>query len=642
MSVVGVVLVALWAMAGVALARQHYLRPLGLIVLGGAAVGAVGIAYEPAAVLVPAVALHILLGLPHGVVTGGRRVVVVVGYAVCGTALVVAAVGSGDVAPAALAVAWLAAALVGLPAAHATYLKTTGLERQRLQWIGCGAVVAAEAVLVVGALRVLVDWPHPAGVVAAACTAVVPLTVAAGASPRLAARVDRLLVHTVSLTGLTVVTVAVYLVVVIGLGRTPDESDRTLLALSMVAAGLAAALYLPARERLAEIGNRLVYGERHAPDEVLRTFGSRLSRAIPMDELLLQLAESLKKTLALKRAEVWTGTAELLELTVSVPYADTRRLSIGAKERPVVSRAGVSGQAWAAIWLPELLEGREHAQLRVAPVVHSGELLGLIVVERPTTGDAFIENDDVMLTELARQVGLALHNVQLDSALQATLDEVRHANEELRASRARIVASGDAERRKIERNLHDGAQQQLVALALNIRLANDMIARDPGAANEMLDQLSADVKETVAELRALAHGIYPPLLADAGLAEALRSAAGRSPLPVQLSIEGIGRYPSEAEAAVYFCCLEAMQNAAKHAAGAELTLTLTQGDGALVFEVADNGPGFDVEAAVKGHGYTNMSDRLGALGGSVRWRSAPGEGSRVSGSIPIEPLDVAP
>jgi signal transduction histidine kinase len=225
--------------------------------------------------------------------------------------------------------------------------------------------------------------------------------------------------------------------------------------------------------------------------------------------------------------------------------------------------------------------------------------------------------------------------------LQATLDEVRRANEELRASRARIVATADAERRKIERNLHDGAQQQLVALALNIRLAKDMIAKDPDAANEMLDQLAADVKETVAELRALAHGIYPPLLADAGLAEALRSAAGRSPLPVELHMDGIGRYPSEVEAAVYFCCLEAMQNAAKHAEGATLTLTLTQDESTLAFDVADNGPGFDVDAAVKGHGYTNMSDRLGALGGSVRWESAPGEGSRVRGLIPITP-DEAP
>jgi signal transduction histidine kinase len=267
--------------------------------------------------------------------------------------------------------------------------------------------------------------------------------------------------------------------------------------------------------------------------------------------------------------------------------------------------------------------------------VHSGQLLGLIVVERRAEADAFIENDEIMLTELARQVALALHNMQLDSALQATLDEVRHANEELRASRARIVATGDAERRKIERNLHDGAQQQLVALALNIRLASELVEEDPPAATEMLEKLTADVRETIAELRALAHGIYPPLLADAGLAEALRSAAGRSPLTVDVDIDGIGRYPSEVEAAVYFCCLEAMQNAAKHAEGATVELRVAREDDALVFEVADDGPGFDVGAAVKGAGYTNMSDRLGALGGTVRWESTPGAGSRVRGSIPV-------
>ena len=132
--------------------------------------------------------------------------------------------------------------------------------------------------------------------------------------------------HTVSVAGLTATTVVVYLVIVVGLGQIPEGADRQLLALSMVAAGIAAALYLPARERLSDLANRLVYGERHAPDEVLRTFGSRLSRAIPMDELLLQLAESLRKTLALTRAEVWTGTEGVLERSVSVPYADAVKL----------------------------------------------------------------------------------------------------------------------------------------------------------------------------------------------------------------------------------------------------------------------------------------------------------------------------
>jgi signal transduction histidine kinase len=232
-------------------------------------------------------------------------------------------------------------------------------------------------------------------------------------------------------------------------------------------------------------------------------------------------------------------------------------------------------------------------------------------------------------------VGLALHNVQLDSALQESLENLKRANEDLRASRARIVASGDAERRKIERNLHDGAQQHLVALAVNLRLTKDILADDPEAAVEMLDALGDAVKDTIQELRDLAHGIYPPLLMDAGLTEALRAAATRSPLAVSVDAEGVGRYTTEIEAAVYFCCLEALQNAAKHAPDAAVAIELREADGTLRFSVVDDGPGFDATTATAGHGYVNMSDRLGAIGGSVAWESAPGEGAQISGTIPL-------
>jgi signal transduction histidine kinase len=273
----------------------------------------------------------------------------------------------------------------------------------------------------------------------------------------------------------------------------------------------------------------------------------------------------------------------------------------------------------------------------MAPINHSGELLGAIVVERPAGGDPFTEEDDRVLTELARQVGLALHNVQLDSALQATLDALRRQAEELRNSRARLVATADAERRKIERNLHDGAQQHLVALAVNLRLARDLLADDPDTAAEMLEQLGTDVRDTIQELRDLAHGIYPPLLMDSGLPEALRAAAGRSPLDVSVDAVGVGRYPPEVEAAVYFCCLEAMQNAAKHAVEATVAVRIWEEEAGLRFEVGDDGPGFDAEAIVRrgGQGFVNMSDRLGAIGGSVRWESHPGAGARVSGSVPV-------
>ena len=191
---------------------------------------------------------------------------------------------------------------------------------------------------------------------------------------------------------------------------------------------------------------RRVYGERHAPDEVIRTFGSRLTRALPLDELLLQLAESLKKTMALSVAEVWTRGTGGLERAVSVPDRGMGRITIGKEEEPVIARAGVSGVAWASIWLPAVLDGDDDV-LRVAPITNSGELLGMIVVRRPEGALQFDEDDDQALTELARQVGLALHNVKLDSALQESLDEVRRQADELRASRARIVEAGDAQRR---------------------------------------------------------------------------------------------------------------------------------------------------------------------------------------------------
>ena len=638
-------LVGTWALAAVALASHGGSR-LGPVAAAVAIAGGICAATAPeadlswahmvGAALLPAAALHLELTIPDGSVgRASRRNAVVVGY---GLSLAVGLVlAAGDRRPSApvVAAAVVLALLLGLPAAHHTYSKATGLPRQRLQLVGCAVAVVIEVALVVGALRTLVDWPRSAGEVAAASTALIPLALIGGTSTRIARRVDRVLVHTVSATGLTAVVVAVYLVIVVGLGRVPADAERSLLVLSMVAAAVATIAYVPARDRLAESANRLVYGERHPPDEVLRTWGSRLSRSIPMDELLLQLAESLRKVLALRRAEVWTGTGERLELTVSVPDREAPPLLPGPEERPVIARAGVTGNAWLTVWLPALLAGRERSQLRVAPATHSGELLGLIVIERTADDDLFDEEDDRVLTELARQVGLALHNVQLDSALQASLDNLRKANEDLRASRARIVATGDAERRKIERNLHDGAQQHLVALAVNLRLAKDILAEDPDTAAEMLDMLADNVKETIQELRDLAHGIYPPLLMDSGLTEALRAAATRSPLDVGVEASGVGRHGTEIEAAIYFCCLEALQNAAKHAPKASVRIRVEESEGTLRFEVTDDGPGYDAAKAQTGHGYINMSDRLGAIGGTVEWRSVPGEGSTVAGSVPL-------
>lgn len=236
----------------------------------------------------------------------------------------------------------------------------------------------------------------------------------------------------------------------------------------------------------------------------------------------------------------------------------------------------------------------------------------------------------------AQRAELAVHNEQLDSALQESLDGLRRQAAELRASRARVVAAADSERRRIERNLHDGAQQHLTALAIKLRMVCDLARHDDELAKDLLKEACRDVDDAARELRDLAHGIYPPLLAVSGLPAALSAAARWSTLPATVDAAHLGRYPAEVEATIYFCCVEAIQNACKHA-GREATLTLRAREdaGTLTFQVADNGTGFDVKTPGLGAGFLNMADRLGALGGSLHVESAPRQGTTVSGTVPV-------
>ena len=509
--------------------------------------------------------------------------------------------------------------------------------RDRMRWAAAGITAAVTVIAVAAALQAIVDWPGSLGAVAIGSAAGPAIALAASLSPRLAGLGGRAMANALSAGAFALLVALVYLVVVRGLGNPPSaHADRQALGLSMLAAAIVAVAFGPVRRRLLQNANRLVFGARSAPDELIRAFASRLSRSTPMEELLLQLCESLVRTMDLTRAEVYTGSGQALERAAGVPLDASRHsLTVTDQVRPAVIRARVSGNAWARVWLPDLLAGNDDVQLRVAPIRNAGQLLGLLVVERTATSEPFTEDDDTVLADLAREVGLALHNMQLDSALQDTLSELRSQAAELRESRARIVASGDAERRRLERDIHDGAQQNLAALAIELRLAHDRIATDPAAAAHMLEELNAQVQTTISELRELAHGIYPPLLADGGLGPALAAAAGRSPLDVDVDVRTDDRFDQNTEAAVYFCCLEALQNSAKHAPGANVSLRVWCDGSLLCFQVVDDGPGFDPETTPRGQGLVNMTDRLGAIGGSIRWHSRPGDGAAVSGSVPL-------
>jgi signal transduction histidine kinase len=188
----------------------------------------------------------------------------------------------------------------------------------------------------------------------------------------------------------------------------------------------------------------------------------------------------------------------------------------------------------------------------------------------------------------------------------------------------------------LERNLHDGAQQQLAALSVKVRLAQQLTSRDPKGATAMLEDVQTDATDALENLRQLARGIYPPLLADKGLVTALEAQVRRAPIPVQVRDDGIGRYGQDVEAAVYFSCLEALQNVAKYAEATQAEIVLTNGEGVLRFEVRDDGVGFDPARTGYGTGLQGIADRLAALEGSVDIRSAPGQGTTVIGRVPFE------
>jgi signal transduction histidine kinase len=416
---------------------------------------------------------------------------------------------------------------------------------------------------------------------------------------------DALAVASWSVTAGALMAVAVALTV--RLRTAPSISRRTtspiLVAVLAVAGTFAAAA-------VARAG-----GAAPATLERLGWFSTATSLTIPCAFLAGMLGARVFAGGALERlvARLSAGTRDL----------DARRLLADALGDPSLT---------VAFWRPqrgEYVDERGHpvqpptaATGRSATIVRQdGDPLAMIV------HDAALDAEPGLVGAAAGAALMMLENARLEADLRASVAD-------LRASRARLASAADAGRREIERNLHDGAQQRLVALRMRLADAEAQVVSDDGL-RRSLGELGADTEETIDELRSLAHGVYPAVLVDHGLASALTSVAGRSPVPVRVETVLPGRFAPAIEAAVYFCCLEAIQNAAKHAGvGARVTVSVRAHAGRVGFEIRDDGVGFEVHDVRGGHGLTNLRDRVAAVGGDVHVASGHGAGTTVRGDVP--------
>jgi signal transduction histidine kinase len=417
-------------------------------------------------------------------------------------------------------------------------------------------------------------------------------------------QIDAIINRAVMYGLLSATLTAVYAGIVVGIGTLAGYAGGPVLTIA--AAVAVALLFQPVRQRAQLVANRLVYGQRATPYQVLADFAQDMAGQLDADAALNRMASVLAGATGAVRVEIWIRLGAQLRPQVTWPRGSTPPAAV-----PLTSDAQLPAFG---------------AATRAIAVRHTDELLGAITIEKPRN-EPVSPAEDRLLEHLASQAGLVLRNVRLTAELQASIDDVR-------ASRRRLVNAQDEERRRIERNLHDGAQQQLVALTVQLTLLEDS-AKDPGEVRQMTGQLRAGLHAALDDLRALARGIYPPLLADQGLGAALRAQADKAPLAVLVEADGIGRYPPDAEAAVYFCTLEALQNVAKYARASQATVALSCPDGHLEFTITDDGGGFDTTTATHGTGLQGMADRLAAVGGALRIHSAPGLGTTISGTLPV-------
>jgi len=512
---------------------------------------------------------------------------------------------------------------VGAAAVIVRLVRSAGEERLQLKWFAYAAAVAGLAITLAGFVL-----PQPLTAFAVFFP-LVPLGAGVAILKYHLYGIDVVISKTIvygCLVGFIAVT---YVVIVAGLGALGSGSlhpgSRSSLGLSILATAVVAVAFQPLRERLQRVANRIVYGKRATPYEALSEFAGQVGGTYATDEVLPRMARILAEATGAARADVWLRAGPLLRAGASWP----------PDAPPPAPVAPTAGDMQAGGDAPQA--GGDMPQAagagRLTLVRHQGEVLGaLSVAKRP--GEQLTPAEDKLIGDLAAQVGLILRNVGLTDQLTERLAD-------LRASRRRIVTAQDDQRRRIERDLREGAERQLLSIASGLTRAQSLAGRDEERERALVAQLRAGTREALETLRDLARGIYPPLLADQGLVSAVSAHAGKAPLPVIVDADGVGRYPADVETAVYFCCVEATANAARYAPASTVRIRLRGSAADVSFEVGDDGPGFDRSRVPPGAGgLQHMADRLAALGGSLQVDAGPG-GTTVTGRIPAIPVIAA-
>ena len=501
----------------------------------------------------------------------------------------------------ALVVLWPAATVAAGAALIARFVWSSGEERLQLRWFATAAGLVVVTIIPLAEAPQISSHPDTGLPVLGPlkvlfCLALVCLWVAIAVAilKYKLYGIDIVISKALQYGTLAVFISAVYAGLVVGIGTL--AGDRRSPLLSAIAAVVVTVTFHPVQLRAARLANRIVYGRRASPYQVLSEFARRIGGGYARD-VLAQMATIVAAGTGAQHVVIWLRVGSELRAEAASDGSSARPLPVDGHQLPT---------------LPDTDFG--------APVLYQGELLGAITIRMPRD-EPLKPAAQQLVIDVASQAGLALSNAGLI--------------EDLRASRQRLVAAQDEERRRLERNLHDGAQQDLIALAIKLRLASMAVEEDNAEARQLLGELREDAASALGNLRDLARGIYPPLLADRGLVPALRAQADKSPIPVVVDADGIGRLGQDVEAAVYFCCLEALQNIAKYAAASHVRICLAARDHSLGFTVSDDGRGYDPSRTPMGSGQRNMADRLAALDGRLEVRSVPSKGTTITAHLPL-------